>query len=46
MQGNDRSGRVLERLGFKRDALPRQYKFVRGEYKDYGMWSLLASDRP
>jgi [ribosomal protein S5]-alanine N-acetyltransferase len=46
MQGNDPSERVLERLGFKREALLREYKFVRGEYKDYSMWSLLASDHP
>jgi ribosomal-protein-alanine N-acetyltransferase len=46
MEGNDRSGRVLERLAFKREALLREYKFVRGEYKDYSMWSLLARDSP
>ena len=46
MEGNDRSGRVLERLAFKREALLREYKFVRGEFRDYSMWSLLRSDRP
>lgn len=44
MLGNDRSGRVLERLGFKREALLREYKLVRGGFKDYSMWSLLKSE--
>ena len=44
MEGNERSARVLQRLGFIREALLRDYKFVRGEFRDYSMWSLLASD--
>jgi ribosomal-protein-alanine N-acetyltransferase len=46
MEGNDRSGRVLERLGFRREAMLREYKFVRGQFRDYSIWSLLRSDRP
>lgn len=45
MTGNRRSERVLEKLGFEREALLRQYKFVRGSFRDYSMWSLLARDR-
>jgi ribosomal-protein-alanine N-acetyltransferase len=44
MLGNRRSERVLEKLGFQREATMRQYKFVRGAYKDYSLWARLASD--
>ncbi len=44
MAGNEPSARVLERLGFKREALLREYKFVRGEFKDYSLWSLLRNE--
>lgn len=45
MAGNNRSERVLERLGFTREANLRDYKFVRGQYRDYSMWALLEPER-
>ena len=44
MAGNQRSERVLEKLGFQREGTMRQYKFVRGEFKDYSLWARLARD--
>jgi len=44
MQGNERSGRLLERLGFKAEAMLREYELVRGEFRNYSMWSLLRSE--
>jgi RimJ/RimL family protein N-acetyltransferase len=44
MQGNARSERVLQRLGFTREATLRQYKLVRGQFRDFSLWSLLNSD--
>ncbi len=35
MVGNERSARVLEKLGFVREGTLRSYKNVRGEMKDY-----------
>ncbi len=42
MVGNRRSERVLEKLGFEREGLMRGYKLVRGQFRDYSLWSLLA----
>lgn len=44
MAGNRRSERVLEKLGLEREALLREYKLVRGSFRDYSMWSVLARD--
>lgn len=44
MVRNRRSERVLEKLRFQREATMRQYKFVRGEFRDYSMWARLAGD--
>ena len=44
MSGNARSERVLEKLGFVREGLLRQYKHARGEYRDYAMFSILRAD--
>lgn len=44
MEGNARSARVLERLGFQREGLLRGYKLVRGEPRDFTMFGLLAHD--
>jgi ribosomal-protein-alanine N-acetyltransferase len=41
MAGNARSERVLEKIGFVREGLLRQYKFARGEFKDYVIFGLL-----
>lgn len=42
MAGNTRSERVLQRLGFELEATMRDYKLVRGEFRDYSLWALLA----
>ena len=44
MEGNVRSERVLERLGFRREGVLRGYKQVRGEPKDFTMFGLLSPD--
>jgi RimJ/RimL family protein N-acetyltransferase len=41
MDGNRRSERVLEKLGFEREATLRDYKLVRGAFRDYSLWSRL-----
>ena len=42
--GNDASGRVAEKAGFRREGILRAYAVVRGEPRDCVMNSLLASD--
>ncbi len=37
---NERSGRLLERLGFVREGLAHQYLFIDGEWKDHVLTSL------
>ena len=46
MEGNFRSERVLQRSGFVREATLRDYKHVRGAFRDYSLWSLLAAGGP
>jgi ribosomal-protein-alanine N-acetyltransferase len=46
MAGNAASARVLEKLGFRREGLLRDYKFARGQWADYWMYARLASDAP
>ena len=44
---NDRSARVLERLGFEREGLLREYRAGRdGSREDRVIWSLLPVDWP
>jgi RimJ/RimL family protein N-acetyltransferase len=38
--GNDRSARVLEKLGFAREGVLRSYKDVRGARRDFWMYGL------
>ena len=42
---NERSGRLLERLGFVREGLARRYLFIDGAWRDHVLTSLTA-DRP
>jgi RimJ/RimL family protein N-acetyltransferase len=42
--GNAGSGRVAEKVGFRREGVLRAYVVVRGEARDCVMYSLLASD--
>jgi len=42
LAGNERSVKVLEGAGFEREGLLRGYKKVRGEFRDFWMYSLLA----
>lgn len=42
--GNDASGRVAQKVGFRREGILRAYAIVRGEPRDCVMYSLLASD--
>ena len=43
-QGNGRSVRILEKMGFKLDGLLRNYEFARGKFVDQYCYSLLKSD--
>ena len=45
MADNDRSAAVLRRLGFQQEGLLRQYKNVRGIFRDFSLWSVLATDQ-
>jgi RimJ/RimL family protein N-acetyltransferase len=42
--GNDASGRVAEKAGFRREGILRLYADLRGEPRDCVMYSLVASD--
>jgi RimJ/RimL family protein N-acetyltransferase len=44
--GNEASGRVAEKAGFRREGILRRYADLRGETRDCVMYSLLASDMP
>ncbi len=42
--GNTASARFLEKLGFQREGLMREYELVNGEFKDVWRFALLNSD--
>jgi [ribosomal protein S5]-alanine N-acetyltransferase len=42
--GNIASARFLEKLGFQREGLTRQYELVNGEFKDVWRFALLSGD--
>ena len=44
LQSNQRSMRVLERCGFRREGLLRRYRLVRGTPGDFWMYARLAGD--
>jgi ribosomal-protein-alanine N-acetyltransferase len=44
LDSNDRSGRVLERVGFTREGLLRSYRCVRGTAGDFWMFSHLEGE--
>ena len=44
--GNERSAAIPERLGFHREALLREAKLVRGDYRDTVLYAMLAPDWP
>ncbi len=43
MEGNVRSERVLARAGFTREATLRDYKLVRGTFRDFSLWALILT---
>ncbi|WEV73239.1 GNAT family protein [Bifidobacterium sp. ESL0790] len=43
---NERSRRVVEKLGAHREGLRRQYMYIRGAWRDHDVYSLLADDAP
>lgn len=43
---NNPSIRLLERLGFRREGLARQYLCINGIWSDHFLYALLASDSP
>ena len=44
MVGNDASGRVMEKLGMKKEGVLREYMFVKGSYEDICLYSITAAD--
>ncbi len=42
--GNDRSGRLLERLGFEREGLAKNYLFIAGAWRDHVLTALTNPD--
>lgn len=42
--GNERSKAIPERLGFRREALLREAKLIRGSYEDTLLYAMLAPD--
>ena len=44
MLGNRRSERVLEKLGFACEGRMRDYKLVRGQWRDYSLWGRVAGE--
>lgn len=44
MTANERPQRVLERLGFTREGVLREFKWSRGAFRDYAVWSLLRRE--
>jgi [ribosomal protein S5]-alanine N-acetyltransferase len=42
LEGNTRSERVLAKLGFEREATLRDYKWVRGEFRDFSLWARIS----
>jgi [ribosomal protein S5]-alanine N-acetyltransferase len=45
MTRNRSSGRVLEKLGMKREGVHRQYVLLRGRFEDVASYAILLSDR-
>ncbi len=41
---NERSGRLLERLGFRREGIAREYLFINGSWRDHVLTARLNAD--
>jgi len=46
LPGNDASARVLQKLGFRKEATLRDYIHLRGRFHNCQLFSLLAADAP
>jgi RimJ/RimL family protein N-acetyltransferase len=44
IDGNDGSGRVLERIGMRHEGVLRRITFLRGEYVDLHLYSIIRED--
>jgi ribosomal-protein-alanine N-acetyltransferase len=44
LEGNKASAGFLEKLGFQREVILREYEFVRGKFRDVLLFSLLSKD--
>jgi ribosomal-protein-alanine N-acetyltransferase len=43
---NTASCLLLEKLGFRREGVLRQYEYLKGKYQDMAMYALLSKERP
>jgi ribosomal-protein-alanine N-acetyltransferase len=42
--GNDRSARLVERIGFRREGFSPRYLKIRGRWRDHDRWAILAEE--
>ncbi len=42
--GNDASENVMRKLGMKKEGIMREYMFIKGDFRDICMYSMLAED--
>ena len=42
--GNDRSARLVERIGFRKEGFSPRYLKIRGRWRDHDRWAILAEE--
>jgi ribosomal-protein-alanine N-acetyltransferase len=46
MPANERSGKLLSRLGFEREGLAKRYLYINGRWEDHVLTALLNNRAP